>query len=127
VNEAMGKSIQQPCRIILANKPRLLRGMLKRVLQKVPDFQVVGEVLDPARLSATIEKTEAQWVVLSLSPTGKMPAMAETLLAVHPTICILAVAMDGSRVKVKWVEPHEQDLNGLLLEELLAIMRSQHH
>lgn len=122
----MGNSIQQPCRIILANKPRLLRGMLKRVLQKVPDFQVVGEVLDPARLSATIEKTEAQWVVLSLSPAGNMPAMAETLLAVHPTICILAVAMDGSRVKVKRVEPHEQDLNGLLLEELLAVMRTQH-
>lgn len=113
----------QPRRVILANKPRLLREMLKRVIEKVPDLEVVGEVGDLAKSAALVEQTQAQWVVVSPSPAGNMPEAVELLFAARPSIRVLAVAGDGSQVMLKWVESHEEDLSGVSLDELVTILR----
>lgn len=112
-------------RIILANEPRLLREMLKRVVDKQPDLQVVGEVSDWAELPSTIEQTEAQWVILSLLADGKMPEIADSLLAAHPKLHVLAVALDGSRIKMKCGASEEEWLNNLSLDALIARLRKR--
>ena len=109
-------------RIILADVPRFLREMLKRAFEQSPGLRVVGEVADLSRLSAAIERTGAHWVVVSLPPDGKMPAMVEPLLAAHPSVRVLAVTNDGSQIKMHWVEPHEQTLESLSLDELIAVL-----
>ena len=119
----MNQSAQERRGIILANNPRLLRGMLKRVLQNVPDLVVVGETSDSKGLLAMIEQTNAKWIVLSLPVDGKIPEEAETILSVHPNVFVLAVAADGSRVKVKWRELYEKELKGLVLDDLMAVLR----
>jgi len=112
----------QTHRVVLANESRLLREMLERVIRKVPDLEVVGHATDAARLPSLLEETDAQWVIVSLLPDSKIPAVADSLLAEHPSLRLLAVAVDGSQVKAKWVEPHEKDLGDLSLEELIAIL-----
>ena len=109
-------------RVILANESRLLREMLERVINKVPDLEVVGHAADAARLQSLLKETDAQWVIVSLLPNNKIPAVANSLLAEHPSLRVLAIAVDGSQVKAKWVEPHEKDLGDLSLEELIAIL-----
>jgi len=113
-------------RVVLANESRLLREMLERVIKKVPDLEVVGHSADPARLPSLLEEIDAQWVIVSLLPNGKIPAVADSLLAEHPSLRVLAVAVDGSQMKAKWVEPHEKDLGDLSLEELIAILEDGH-
>ncbi len=112
----------EPRRIILADVPRFLREMLKRAFEQAPGLWVVGEVADLTRLSSAIERTGAQWVVVSLPPDGKMPAMVEPLLAAHSSVRVLGVANGGSQVKMHWVEPHEQTLDDLSLDELIAVL-----
>ena len=109
-------------RVILANESRLIREMLERVINKVPDLEVVGHAADAAGLSSLLKETDAQWVIVSLLPDSKIPAVADSLLAEHPSLRVLAIAVDGSQVKAKWVEPHEKDLGDLSLEELIAIL-----
>ena len=111
-----------PHRVILANKPRLLRGMLKHVLQKDPGLKVVGEVLDLEDLARTVEETGAEWVIVSLPPDGRIPERAEAVLASHPSINLLAVAMDGSQIKLKWIGPQEKDINCASLEDLMNVL-----
>ena len=112
----------QPQRVILANKPRLLRGMLKHVLQKDPGLKVVGEVLDLEDLARTVEETGAGWVIVSLPPDGKIPDLAEAVLISHPSINLLAVAMDGSQIKLKWIGPQEKELNCASIEDLMDVL-----
>lgn len=114
-------------RIVLANEPRLLREMLQRVVDKQPDLQVVSEVSDWAELPSTIERTEAQWVILPLLADGKMPAIVDSLLSTSPTLHILAVAMDGSRIKMKCGASEEEWLNNLSLDALIALLRRRLH
>jgi len=36
---------------------------------------------------------------------------------------LLVMAVDGSQVRIRWIEPHEIYLNDKSLEELLTILR----
>ncbi len=112
-------------RIIVANQQRLLREMMKRVIEKTPGFQVVGEGLEMAKLPAAIERTNAQWVIVSLRPEGELPQIVDDLLAVQPTLRVLALAPDGSQVKVKALKPREENLSNMNLNKLIAMLRSE--
>lgn len=114
-----------PSRIILANGSRFLHEMLKRALEKTPDLQVVDEVTNLARLPSAISRTDAQWVIMSLPLDGEIPEVAKSLLIAHPSVRILAMATDGSQVRIKWLESHEEALDDLSLDELFAVLRTQ--
>jgi hypothetical protein len=112
----------QPRRIILANESRFLRELLKRVIDKVPGVQIVAEVTDVTTLSATIEETNARWVIVSLPVDSERPGVIESLLTAHPSIRVLAVGTDGSQVRMRWLEPRERNLDSSSLEDLIAIL-----
>lgn len=115
---------QEHIRIILANEPRLLREMLKRVFRKRFDLEVVAEVSNLSRLSEVIARTQPQWVVVTLLPNGALPGYAHGLSLLYPRLGIVAVAGDGSRVKVMSGDLFERDLDGISLNDLLAILAS---
>ena len=113
----------QPSRIVLADGSRFLHEMLKRVIEKTPDLQVVSEIADLARLSSTIAETEAEWVIVSLPPDGNMPELVDSALAAHSSVRFLAMATDGSQVRIKWLESHEEPMGDVSLNELIAVLR----
>ena len=112
-------------RIVLANGSRLLRDMLKRILFKSENLQVVREVTDQRELSSAIEHSNPEWVIVSLSFDNGVPSWVDNYIAVHPSVRFMAVAMDGSKVKMKWLEIHEQELNGLSLSDLIHILETK--
>jgi DNA-binding NarL/FixJ family response regulator len=113
-------------RIILADGPRFLLEMLKRVILKSPGLQIVGEISDLERLPSVVEQTHAEWVIVSLRSDGKMPEVVRSFSATHPSVFILALAADGTCVKMRWMESHEKVLEGLSLDELVAILCDGH-
>ena len=112
-------------RIILANGSRLLRDMLKRILYKSDRLEVVWEVADQKDLPSVIEYTQPEWVILSLSYDDLVPAWVDTFMVTHPSVHFLALAADGSKIKMKWLEVHEQELNGISLNDLLHLLESK--
>ena len=111
-------------RIVLANGSRLMRDMLKRILFKSDHLEVIREVLDQKELLSVIEHTQPEWVILSLSFDNGVPAWVDGFIANHPSVRFMALAADGSKIKLKWLEVHEQELNGLSLGELIRILES---
>ena len=112
-------------RIILANGSRLLRDMLKRILFKSNKLEVVREVTDQRELPSVIEHTNPEWVIVSLAYDNGVPAWVDSFMASHPSVRFMGVATDGSKIKMKWLEVHEQELNGLSLDDLLQILESK--
>lgn len=112
-------------RIVLANGSRLLRDMLKRIIFKSEHLEIVREVTDQTELPSVIEHTNPEWVILSLSFDNGVPAWVDTFMAAHPSVRFMALAADGSKIKMKWLEVHEQELNGLSLNDLLQILESK--
>lgn len=112
-------------RIILANGSRLLRDMLKRILFKSENLEVVREVTDQKELPSVIEHTNPEWVIISLSFDNRVPAWVDSYIANHPSVRFMALATDGSKIKMKWLEVHEQELNGLSLSDLIHILENK--
>jgi len=109
-------------RIILANSSRLVREMLNRILRKTKNLEVVQEITDHENLPTEIEKSDAEWVIMSLPTDHTMPEWVDTYIVDHPRIRFMAVANDGSWVKTKWLESHEEDLDNLSLKDLVHIL-----
>jgi DNA-binding NarL/FixJ family response regulator len=112
-------------RIVLANGSRLMRDMLKRILFKSDHLEVIGEVIDQKELPSVIEHTQPEWVILSLSFDNGVPAWVDDFMVSHPSVRFMALAADGSKIKLKWLEVHEQELNGLSLNDLIKILESR--
>jgi hypothetical protein len=112
-------------RIVLANGSRLMRDMLKRIFFKSESIDVVREVIDQKELPWVIEYTQPEWVILSLSFDNVVPAWVDGFIAGHPSVRFMALAADGSKIKLKWLEVHEQELNGLSLSDLIKILESR--
>jgi len=114
-----------PKRIILASDYRLIREMLKRAIDRVEDLQVVDEVNHLSNIAQTLEKTEADWVVISVLPDKGLPAYLEELSVMYPGVRFMAVASDGSEVILRWLEPHQAALSNSSLMELLSVLGSE--
>ena len=112
-------------RVILANGSRLLRDMLKRILYKSDKLQVVREVNDPRDLASVVEQVHPEWVIVSLSFDNRLPTWVDSFLISHPAIRFMALATDGSKIKVKWLDVHEQELSGISLADLLKILENK--
>jgi len=109
-------------RIVLANGSRLVREMLNRILHKTENLEVVQEISDHNSLPDEIEKSNAEWVIMSLPVDRNIPEWVDTYIVDHPRVRFMAVANDGSWVKTKWLESHEEELDNLTLRDLIHIL-----
>jgi DNA-binding NarL/FixJ family response regulator len=111
-------------RVILANQPRLLRSLLRRVLRNTGDIDVVGEVTDLDYLLSTVEQTDAQWIIVSLWQNGDFPERLRSLMVQHPALCLLGLATDGSRAIIRCSGAAEVAVSSPSLENLFTTLRS---
>ena len=111
-------------RIILVNDSRLLREMLHVVMYKADHLQVVREVDDHEELPSAIEHLEAEWLVMSLSVKEGIPDWVDHYIRIHPSMRFLAVSTDSSKVKMKWLESREEDLDDPSLNDLIHILEN---
>lgn len=103
-------------RIVPANSSRLLSDMLKRIIDKSSNLELLKAITDPRDLPAVIENSDPAWVIVSLSCDNVIPAWVDEYMAQHPSVRCMAVSSDASKIKMKWLETHEQELNGLSLQ-----------
>lgn len=109
--------------IILVDNSPLVSGMLRRVIDDVGDLEIVAEVEDISQYPAIAQQMQAGWTILLIDPDEEVPQIVEQVLSQQPAMRLLVMSVDGSQVRMKWIEPHEISLNDRSLEELLGILQ----
>ncbi|MFO7942776.1 MAG: hypothetical protein R6U51_00480 [Anaerolineales bacterium] len=119
----------ETCRIVLANESRLLREMLKSVIDKSPSLEILGETQQLSEIKKLAEKHNAHWVFVTLSSTGNIPDQLNDLLIPGSAISILAISNNGEKAKIRWVDLHEETYIDWSLEEMLTLLQKKipHH
>lgn len=77
---------------------------------------MVHEVTHYEDLASAIEEFDPEWVIISLPSDHVIPEWVDVYIANRPSLRFLAVSTDGSKIKMKWLEPHEEDLGDLSLK-----------
>lgn len=114
-------------RIILANDSQFFRDAFRRVLEKRPDLEIICEVKDFSVLSSVIQKNNPDWVIISMPNDGEISKAIEKLLIEYPTLLLMAVALDGSRIRVEWMEHKEKEVDNLSLDDFIKIFENDPH
>lgn len=110
-------------RIVLVDGSRLLRGMLKRAIERDPQLFVVAEVDKMEKFPSIIQHIDADWIFLTIPPENVIPEVVNHTLREHPELRLLVMSTDGSRVRMRWIETHETSLDQKNLKEIIAILR----
>jgi AmiR/NasT family two-component response regulator len=89
-------------RVLVANRPRLMRELVLAVIADQPDIEVIGEVRDESTLAEAIEESQPDVLILSLEAADKRIAQCGFLLGQHPHMKILALAPEQNRGLFYW-------------------------
>ncbi len=81
-------------RILLANRPPMMLEIMREIVQRYEDMEVVGEVLDPIGLLVAVREREADAVILTLKDYEE-PGLCSHLVTEYPNLTILGLAADG--------------------------------
>ena len=101
-------------RVVLANMPQILRQIMRDLVDRQPDMAIVGEVRTLAELPDAITASRAQAVILTLSPPSPGLSFCETLLARHPTLTLVGLALRHDRAVIwpPWTGPRAIEMSG---------------
>jgi DNA-binding NarL/FixJ family response regulator len=111
----MGRSI----RILVANRPKLMRELILATLSDEPGIEIVGEVSDEAEIRQRVRQTSPDLLVIALDEPAKRPDICDTLLRDQPGLRIIAVASQQNCSVFYWasfdihssqIEPSEQGI-----------------
>lgn len=113
-------------RVLVANRPRLLREMVLSALSEKADIDVVGEVEDERDVPDLVEKTKPDFLLIGMDEGRKRPKICDVLLKQYPSLRIIAVAPSSSLGIFYWAsfEIHSATLEASE-EGLLEVIRKK--
>jgi DNA-binding NarL/FixJ family response regulator len=110
-------------KVLLANRPEVVRTGLATLLQQQSDIEVVETVLDPIELLVAVGETQADVVVVTLPDSGEMPGICSHLLQEYPQLLILALSSARTRACVYRQAIMVEPLADMSDEGILAAVR----
>ena len=118
--------MEKSIRVLVANRPRLMRELILTTFADQPDIEIVGEVGEESEISECIKRTLPNFVVIALDHPGRRPAICDELLREHPEVRVIAVAPEKNFVVYYWasLDIHSNDIEASE-EGILTAMRSR--
>ena len=117
--------MEKPIRVLVANRPRLMRETILATFADQPDIEIVGEVADESEIFENVKKTMPNFVVIALDHPGQRPRICDDLLREHPEVRVIAVAPANNYVVYYWasLDIHSSKVEASE-EGLLSALRS---
>ena len=94
--------MEKSIRVLVANRPRLMRETILSTFADQPDIEIVGEVADDSEIIESVKKTLPNFVVIALDRPGERPRVCDDLLREHPEVRIIAVAPAKNYIVYYW-------------------------
>lgn len=79
-------------RVLVANRPRLMRDVVLATISEQPDIEVLGELEDDSQIAKAVADLQPDFVIIALDKPSERPPVCDDLLLRHPLVKVLAVA-----------------------------------
>ena len=79
-------------RVLVANRPRLLRELVLSTLSEQAGISIVGEVENEKDVPSLVAETKPDFLVIALDESRRRPPLCDQLLKKFPALRIIAVA-----------------------------------
>src|SRR5580700_8918171 len=83
-----------PIRVLVANRPRLIRELVTATISDQPDIEVVGEIREDDDLQSAVERMHPEVLIVALDRSNQLPEKCEAILRNYPYLRVIAIASD---------------------------------
>ncbi len=104
--------MERNIRVVVANRPRLMRDLVLEIIADQPDIDIVGEVQDDADIARVVEEQKPDFLIIALDEPKQRPFLCDSLLRQHPNMRILALAPERNSSVFFWAsfDIHSNDV-----------------
>ncbi len=96
-----GASVEK-IKVLVANRPRLMRELVMATISDQPDIEVVGVLEDENSILQTIEQSHPEFLIIALDQSDERPPICDVLLDRFPHMRILALAAERNSSIFYW-------------------------
>lgn len=89
-------------RVLVANRPRLMRELVIATISSQPDIEIVGETENESEIVETVERIRPDVLIIGLEDQEQRPALCGFLLGRHPAMKVIAVAAHKNSTVFYW-------------------------
>ena len=94
--------MEKTTRVLVANRPKLMREVILTALADQPGVEIVGEVSDESDILLQVRATLPDLLVVALDENELRPPICDQVLREHPELRIIAVASRKNRTLYFW-------------------------
>ena len=94
--------MEKTTRVLVANRPKLMREVILTALADQPGVEIVGEVSDESDILPQVRATLPDLLVIALDENELRPPICDQVLREHPELRIIAVAWRKNRTLYFW-------------------------
>jgi DNA-binding NarL/FixJ family response regulator len=92
----------QPIRVVVANRPRLMRELVLETIIEQPDIEIVAEIQNEDEIVDVVEGTHPDFLIIALDESDQRPPICDILLRRYPEMKILALAPERNSSIFFW-------------------------
>jgi len=81
-----------PIRVLVANRPRLIRELVMATISDQSDIEIVGEIQQEAELENAVEETRPDFLIVALERSNSLLDICKAILRNHPQMRVIAIA-----------------------------------
>jgi chemotaxis response regulator CheB len=110
-------------RVLLANsRPRIMREVVRQIIERQPDMEIVGEVLELSALAHIAQETQPNVIIVALEDFEALGAV-RNLLAKIPAVTILALASKGDTAFIEQLRLGRREIADPSEANILSALR----
>ncbi len=94
--------MSQPIRVVVANRPRLMRELVLETIIGHPDIEIVAEIQNEDEISQVVNGTHPDFLIIALDESDQRPSICDDLLRSYPRMKILALAPERNSSIFFW-------------------------
>jgi DNA-binding NarL/FixJ family response regulator len=89
-------------RVLVANRPRLIRELVVETISDQPDIEVVGEIEEESGIEDAVDRTQPDFLIVGLDRQDRLPDSCQAVLHNHPKVKIIGIASDRNSTVFYW-------------------------
>lgn len=101
-SESVAGGDVEKIRVLVANRPRLMRELVLATIADQPDIEVMGEIRDEAEIAHVVADCQPDVLIIALDQNQERPRICDALLGRNPQLKILALAPEHNRSLLFW-------------------------
>ena len=113
-------------KVMLASRPQMLSEVIRGMIDRQPDMEMVGEVVDPIGLLVAVREMLVDVIIITPIKTSGVPRICTQLLSRQPLLKIMTLSTEGETAiyyqsdapKMHIDEPSEKTISAAIRDSM---------